>query len=92
MLAYYIQMKPGVEDKSQGVWVVTKQVVGTLLDEAIPGELPRRNPTRVALTAWLIFAFIVGTVYRSNLTAFLTVPTFPPRAENLDDLVQMGVK
>ncbi|XP_050733482.1 uncharacterized protein LOC127007033 isoform X4 [Eriocheir sinensis] len=80
------------EGKSAGAWLVVKQVVGTLLDEAIHGELPRRSPTRVVLTAWLIFAFIVGTVYRSNLTASLTAPKYPPRPETLTELVDTGVK
>ncbi|XP_063875878.1 ionotropic receptor 21a-like [Scylla paramamosain] len=85
-------MKSEGENKSQGPWQVMKQVFGTLLDEAIHGELPRRSSTRLVLTAWMIFAFIVGTVYRSNLTACLTVPTYPTRAENLADLFHMGVK
>lgn len=85
-------MKPEAKGKSQGAWEVMKQVFGTLLDEAIHGELPRKSSTRLVLTSWMIFAFIVGTVYRSNLTACLTVPTYPTRAENLADLFKMGVK
>ena len=85
-------MKPVGEDKNHDAWLVTKHVLGTLLDEAIPGELPYRDPIRVALAAWLIFAFIVGTVYRSNLTACLTAPTYPNRAENLADLYHTGAK
>lgn len=69
------------------MWLVVKQVVGTILNETIPGELPRRSSTRVLLAAWFIFAFIVGNVYRGNLTASLTVPKYPPRAETLDQLV-----
>lgn len=84
-------MKSEGEDNGLRTWLVVKEVIGTLLSEAIPGELPRRTSTRVALTAWMIFAFIVGTVYRSNLTACLTVPTYPPRAETLADLVDMGI-
>ena len=85
-------MKRGGERKRQGKWVVTEQVVGTLLDQGMHGDLPRRVSTRVALTAWMMFAFIVGSVYRSNLTACLTAPTYPPRAENFADLFHMGVK
>lgn len=84
-------MKQGSEGKGPGAWLIMKQVVGTLLDEAIPGELPQSSPTRVVLTVWLIFSFIVGTVYRSNLTAFLTAPKYPPRPETLADLVNMGI-
>ncbi|XP_063875886.1 uncharacterized protein LOC135108651 [Scylla paramamosain] len=84
-------MMQGTYSDGSGAWMVLKQVVGTLLDEAIPGELPRKNSTRVLLTVWLIFAFIVGTVYRSNLTASLTAPKYPPRPETLADLVDMGI-
>ncbi|MPC28831.1 hypothetical protein E2C01_022042 [Portunus trituberculatus] len=86
-----LMMKPK-EDKGHGAWQVMRQVFGTLLDEAIHGELPRKSSTRLVLTSWMIFSFIVGTVYRSNLTACLTVPTYPTRAENLADLFNMGVK
>ncbi|XP_045114828.1 uncharacterized protein LOC123506645 [Portunus trituberculatus] len=80
------------KEKGPGAWLVMKQVLGTLLDEAIPGELPLRSTTRVVLTAWLLFSFIVGTVYRSNLTACLTIPKYPPRIETLSGLVEAGTK
>ncbi|KAK8374544.1 hypothetical protein O3P69_007813 [Scylla paramamosain] len=37
--------------------------------------------------AWLLFAFILGTAYRGNLTASLTAPKSPPRVETLEQLV-----
>ncbi|XP_063889064.1 uncharacterized protein LOC135115892 [Scylla paramamosain] len=80
------------KDKGPSAWLVMKQVLGTLLDEAIPGELPHRSTTRVVLTAWLIFSFVVGTVYRSNLTASLTIPKYPPRIETLSGLVDANTK
>lgn len=85
-------MKHGSDGEDQGAWLVVKQVAGTLLDEAIPGELPRRSSTRVVLASWLVFAFIVGTIYRGNLTASLTVPTYPSHAETLAELASTGVK
>lgn len=85
-------MKHGDKSEGPSAWLVMKQVLGTLLDEAIPGELPMRSPTRVVLTAWLIFSFIVGTVYRSNLTACLTVPKYPPRVETLAQLADSGAR
>lgn len=85
-------MKHSREDDGTDPWLVVKQVVGTLLDEAIPGELPRNTSTRLVLTAWLVFTFIVGTVYRSNLTAYLTIPKYPPRAETFADLLSTGAK
>ena len=80
-------MKHSGDSETYKIWLVVEQVVGTLLVETISGELPKRNSTRVVLTAWMIFSFIVGTVYRSNLTACLTVPKYPPRAETLKQLV-----
>uniref|UniRef100_A0A0P4W7L5 Ionotropic glutamate receptor C-terminal domain-containing protein n=1 Tax=Scylla olivacea TaxID=85551 RepID=A0A0P4W7L5_SCYOL len=85
-------MNKSGKDKGPGAWLVMKQVLGTLLDEAIPGELPQRSTTRVVLTAWLIFSFVVGTVYRSNLTASLTIPKYPPRIETFSGLVDANTK
>ncbi|XP_063889393.1 uncharacterized protein LOC135116116 [Scylla paramamosain] len=87
-----LMMNKSGKDKGPGAWLVMKQVLGTLLDEAIPGELPQRSTTRVVLTAWLIFSFVVGTVYRSNLTASLTIPKYPPRIETLSGLVDANTK
>ncbi|XP_063875822.1 uncharacterized protein LOC135108592 [Scylla paramamosain] len=92
VLIVLIVMNRSSKDDGTSAWLVMKQVLGTLLDEAIPGELPLKDSTRVALTAWLIFSFIVGTVYRSNLTACLTVPKYPPRLENLAQLADSGAK
>ncbi|XP_063875872.1 uncharacterized protein LOC135108640 isoform X2 [Scylla paramamosain] len=94
LLAFIVLMwmNSSGENKESETWLVVRQVVGTLLDEAITGELPRKSSTRVMLTAWLIFSFIVGTVYRSNLTASLTAPKYPRRAETLADLVATGAK
>lgn len=87
---YILQLKQSGESETYRVWLGVKQVVGTLLNETISGELPQRSPTRLVLAAWFIFAFIVGNVYRGNLTASLTVPKYPPRAETLAQLVDAG--
>ncbi|MPC67068.1 hypothetical protein E2C01_061232 [Portunus trituberculatus] len=86
------QIQHTVEGKNHEVWLAVKLVIGTLLDEAIPGKLPRKTPLRVLLTAWLICTFIFGTVYRSNLTACLTIPTYPSRPETLVDLLNIGAR
>lgn len=85
-------MSHGNKERASGAWLAMRQVIGTLLDEAIPGELPVSDSTRIVLAAWLIFSFIVGTVYRSNLTASLTVPQYPPRVETLAGLAKSGTK
>ncbi|MPC54325.1 hypothetical protein E2C01_048235 [Portunus trituberculatus] len=87
-----VEMNRSGKDKGPDPWLVMKQVLGTLLDEAIPGQLPLRSTTRVVLTAWLLFSFIVGTVYRSNLTASLTVVKDPPRIKSFAGLVDAGTK
>ncbi|KAK8388251.1 hypothetical protein O3P69_020265 [Scylla paramamosain] len=81
-----------MKNRESGTWWVVKQVIATLLDEAISEGLPRWSSTRIVLTTWLISSFILGTVYRSNLTACLTVPKYPPRAETFADLVDAGTE
>lgn len=39
-----------------------------------------------------MFAFIVGTAYRGNLTASLTAPKYPARPETLKELVSAGAR
>ncbi|KAG7162365.1 Ionotropic receptor 93a-like 15 [Homarus americanus] len=67
---------------------VVQEVVGTLLGQGFTGRLSisRSNPVLVA--AWLVFAFIVATAYRGNLTASLTLPKYPPRPETVEQLVK----
>lgn len=69
---------------------------GHLLQEVYKGLLGqdvnqwffRTNASRLVVIAWLMFALIVGVAYRSNLTAFLMRPIFPPRPETIEELVQ----
>ncbi|XP_076054382.1 ionotropic receptor 21a-like [Oratosquilla oratoria] len=65
-------------------------VIGTLLGQNLRRNLPTNSSYRFLLTFWLVFAFIVGTAYRGNLTASLTLPKYPPRAETLAELVRTG--
>ncbi|MPC87349.1 hypothetical protein E2C01_082210 [Portunus trituberculatus] len=44
---------------------------------------------KLVLGAWLIFALVIGSAYRGNLTAFLTIPKYPPRPETLPQLVEV---
>ncbi|XP_047487061.1 ionotropic receptor 21a-like [Penaeus chinensis] len=63
-------------------------VMGTLLGQNLNQLHSHSNAARLLLGAWLIFAFILGTAYRGNLTAALTLPNYPPRPETLQELVQ----
>lgn len=65
----------------------TLTILKTFLGQNLSGQLPNRSSTRVLMTAWLVFAFIVGTVYRGNLTAALTLVKYPPRPETLEELL-----
>lgn len=71
---------------SRGFLWVTLEVLGTLLGQNLSGYLPSSYSSRVLMVAWLVFAFMVGTFYRGNLTASLTLPKYPPRPETLEEL------
>ncbi|XP_068201562.1 ionotropic receptor 21a-like [Palaemon carinicauda] len=59
----------------------------TLLGQTLPKQLPGSSTFRIILGTWLVFAFIVGTAYRGNLTASLSIPKYPPRVETVEQLV-----
>ncbi|XP_064098733.1 ionotropic receptor 93a-like [Macrobrachium nipponense] len=67
---------------------VAEVIVGTLLSQPLSKWLPMTASVRILMTTWLVFAFIIGTAYRGNLTAYLTLPKYPPRAETIEDLIK----
>ncbi|XP_066947200.1 ionotropic receptor 93a-like [Macrobrachium rosenbergii] len=70
--------------------LVILDVLGTLLGQGLSNRLPETTAsTKVLLLIWLTFAFIVGTVYKGNLMAFLVAPRYPPRPETLEELVKI---
>ncbi|KAG7163539.1 Ionotropic receptor 21a-like 5, partial [Homarus americanus] len=66
---------------------VVQDVTGMLLGQNLPRRLPTVISSRVLVASWLMFALIFGSAYRGNLTAFLTLPKYPPRAETIQELV-----
>ncbi|KAK3884237.1 hypothetical protein Pcinc_011513 [Petrolisthes cinctipes] len=72
---------------SMGLSVVMQDMTGMLLGQNLPSRLPVTTSSRVLVAAWLVFALILGSAYRGNLTASLTIPKFPPRIESLAHLV-----
>ncbi|XP_063871144.1 uncharacterized protein LOC135106256 isoform X3 [Scylla paramamosain] len=62
-------------------------VIGSLLGQDLGGKFSPGVSGRMLAGAWLLFAFILGTAYRGNLTASLTAPKSPPRVETLEQLV-----
>ncbi|XP_042872735.1 uncharacterized protein LOC122253582 [Penaeus japonicus] len=71
-----------------GSWGVTEIVLGSLLGQSIVQRSSGGSRYRVLMASWLIFAFIIATAYRGNLTAALTLPTYPPRPETIEQLVK----
>ncbi|ROT64336.1 Variant Ionotropic Glutamate Receptor [Penaeus vannamei] len=70
----------------------TEQVFGTLLGQSF--SLPTVSSTRVLVASWLVVAFVLGSAYRGNLTAFLTIPKYPPRllfATTLPSVQHLGL-
>ncbi|XP_047482680.1 uncharacterized protein LOC125034746 [Penaeus chinensis] len=68
---------------------VALEVVGTLFSQNLFKTLPTTDPSRVLVVFWLIFAFVVGTAYRGNLTAALTLPKYPSKPETLKEVVEV---
>ncbi|XP_042231759.1 ionotropic receptor 93a-like [Homarus americanus] len=77
----------GNNDVKITVGTVVQDVAGMLVGQNLPQRLPRTSSSRVLVATWLMFALIFGSAYRGNLTAFLTLPKYPPRAETLQELV-----
>lgn len=70
-----------------GVDAVFQDTMGMLLGQSLLHRLPNISSSRILVTAWLVFAVILGSAYSGNLTAALTLPKYPPRPETLPQLV-----
>ncbi|XP_042216375.1 glutamate receptor 1-like [Homarus americanus] len=70
---------------TSNVWILT-----TLLAQALP-RWPQGDSLRVMTGVWLLMAFIVGTVYRSNLKAMLILPRLKLPFNNLEELVDTDI-
>ncbi|XP_066982738.1 ionotropic receptor 93a-like [Macrobrachium rosenbergii] len=79
------QVKSG---KALSLHAALENVFGTLLGQPLLKDLPDGSSSRTVLGTWLVFAFILGTAYRGNLTASLTIPKYPPRVETVEQLVE----
>ena len=70
-----------------GVGTVYLDMAGMFLTQSLLHRLPSASSSRVLVAAWLLFILILVLAYRSNLTASLTIPKYPPRAETIQQLV-----
>ncbi|XP_071533998.1 LOW QUALITY PROTEIN: ionotropic receptor 21a [Panulirus ornatus] len=77
----------GASVRRAGPVMVVQEIFKTLLGQNLSGRLPRGTSIRLIMGTWLVFAFIMGAAYRGNLTAFLTVPKYPTRPEDLHQLL-----
>ncbi|ROT79299.1 Variant Ionotropic Glutamate Receptor [Penaeus vannamei] len=75
------------KNKKFSPWNVTEITLGSLLGQSVPLDRDT-NGFRVSVASWLVFAFVVGTAYRGNLTAALTLPKYPDRPETIEQLVK----
>ncbi|XP_045611359.2 ionotropic receptor 21a-like [Procambarus clarkii] len=76
----------------QATFRAVQETTGTLLGQGLSRKLPSSTPFRILLGVWLVFGLVVSTAYRGNLTAFLTVPKYSPRAETLHQLIESGAR
>lgn len=67
----------------QRFWWVLQDVAVVLLGQELSRRLADSSSRRVVAAAWLIFCYVVVSVYIGNLTASLTLPKPSPRAETL---------
>lgn len=66
----------------------TERTLRMLLAQDLPGRLPSCTSYRILVGVWMVFSLVLGTVYRGNLTAALTLPKYPKRIETLKELVE----
>ncbi|XP_071527034.1 LOW QUALITY PROTEIN: ionotropic receptor 21a-like [Panulirus ornatus] len=88
---YLISTRRETQDKGSrsSAGPLTLEVMGILVGQNLPLRLHDISSSRLLVAAWLVFAFIIGTVYRGNLTAALTLPKYPPRPETIEELVDV---
>ncbi|XP_071536168.1 ionotropic receptor 21a-like [Panulirus ornatus] len=73
--------------KSRDIGAMMQEIFGTLVGQNLSNSMRSGSSNHALVAAWLIFSFILGTVYRGNLTAALTLPKYPPRPETVEELV-----
>ncbi|XP_064116330.1 ionotropic receptor 93a-like [Macrobrachium nipponense] len=88
MINFEETKKPEKGEKKKILFVdVFQGALGVLLGQNYSMDHSTSASSRILVSCWLVFAFILGSAYRGNLTAFLTLPKYPARAETLEQLI-----
>ncbi|ROT82647.1 Variant Ionotropic Glutamate Receptor [Penaeus vannamei] len=75
----------GALDSTSGL-----RILAIFLSQSQP-QMPLGNSSRVLTCFWLLVAFILTTVYRSNLKAMLILPKVDLPFDNPEELVESGI-
>ncbi|XP_066969153.1 ionotropic receptor 93a-like [Macrobrachium rosenbergii] len=89
MINFEETKKPERGEKKKKILFVDifQDALGILLGQNNSMDHSTSASSRILVSCWLVFAFILGSAYRGNLTAFLTLPKYPARAETLEQLI-----
>ncbi|XP_063887702.1 ionotropic receptor 21a-like [Scylla paramamosain] len=68
------------------------ETVGMLLGQDSRLLKPERTAVRMVMLIWLILGLVITTGYKSNLIAFLSIPKYPDRPENVEELARANVR
>ncbi|XP_063870876.1 glutamate receptor ionotropic, kainate 4-like isoform X4 [Scylla paramamosain] len=95
-----VSISSGEEDKAvltgadrDWLWSLEKSLLwtwSTLVAHSVPWQ-PVRGLVRCVTAMWLLAAFILGNVYRSNLKAMLTIPRINIPFDSVDELADSDV-
>ncbi|XP_068208351.1 probable glutamate receptor [Palaemon carinicauda] len=79
------------ESSLRGLWYSCLWTSASLIAQSCYW-CPRGNSVRIITGLWLLLCLVVNTVYRSNLKAMLILPKVPLPFNNMEELVQSGIK
>lgn len=86
----FIQMHHPKENEAANTGTAFQELFKILLGQDFSQRYARTFAGRLVLAAWLVFALVIGSAYRGNLTASLTLPVNPSRPETLQDIVEVA--
>ena len=49
------------------------------------------NADRIVFALWILYSFLIAASYSGALKAFLTLPTYQPAIDTLDDVLDSGL-